>query len=212
MDNLALVYETNAIVNSNAIRSQLINDIRYYHNNEKFDKRNLLFEHVTDAELNLLISEGILPEAFEPRQRSLWQATKDKVAGAMGGQESGTRNKLINLYQQVWAEYMKYVKHISTSANNYAAQQRGLGNTSVQANTNAMTGESMTEFLLNILKLDPKIVNATFKQNNVQQDSPTLEKNQAGAIIYKALQLRYQGASAPAQQQYTPSLQLPQSL
>jgi uncharacterized protein YecA (UPF0149 family) len=210
MDNLALIYETSSIVNSNAVRPQLINDIKYYHFHEKFEKRDELFEHVTDAELGILIAEGVVPEAFEPRQRSMWQAAKDKVGGALGGQESGSRNKIVELYQKVWAEYIKYTKHLSTTANNYAAQQRGLGNTSAPQNTNAMTGDNMTEFLLKVLKLDPKVINAAFKQSNVQQDAPTIDKKQAGAIIYKALQLRYQ--SAAPQQQYTPSFQLPQSL
>ena len=207
MDNLALTYESHSLINQNNFRESLVRDILYYHEQNKIEKRDALLQHITEAETAYLIEQGLIHEIFggAPSQRGVWGAVKDTVAGAAGGQESGIRNKLVEVYKQVWAEWINYTNHLSTQSK----QQRGLGNT---ANTGNVTPDTLVNFFMNILKLDPKIINAAFKASSVDQASTeALDKKTAGAIIYKALQLRYQGTGAAAQQ-YQSKFQLPASL
>jgi hypothetical protein len=204
MDNLALIYESNTIVNPQTFRENLVNDILYYHENNKVEKRDALLTHITEAETEYLVEQGLVNEIFgAPSQRGFVQSAKDKVAGVFGGQESGTRNKLTEIYQKVWAEYINYVKHIST----YAKQQRGLGGNSSVAPESA---DTLVDFLMKVLKIDPKIINAAFTSAGQAQDAPSLAKKDVGAIIYKTLQLRYQGNGTPAA--YQSKFQLPASL
>jgi hypothetical protein len=205
MDNLALIYESNAIVSPQTFRENLVNDILYYHENNKVEKRDALLAHITEAETEYLVEQGLVNEIFggAPAQRSIGGAIKDKVAGAFKGEESGTRNKLTEIYQKVWAEYMNYVRHIST----YAKQQRGLGG---NAPTAPESADTLVDFLMKVLKIDPKIINAAFTGAGQAQDAPSLAKKDIGAIIYKALQLRYQGNGTPAA--YQSKFQLPASL
>lgn len=210
MDQLALIYETSTIVGSNALRSQLMLEIEHYHHVNNTTKRDELLESITDAEMGYLVDRGILQEAWgTPSQRGGWQAAKDKVAGAFGGQESGTRNKLVELYKKVWTEYVQYVKGLSQ----HNQRQKGLGGGSPNQAIGTMTPESIVDFLMGF-GFDPKIINQLSKDFGFQQDddATTLAKKDVGNILYKALQLRYQSAQGQKPAQYKPSFQLPPSL
>ena len=217
MDNLALIYETSSIVNSNAVRPQLINDIKYYHFHEKFEKRDELLEHITEAEMEYLIGDGLLLEIFgqAPSQRGMMGAMKDKVAGAMGGQESGMRNKLVEVYKKVWAEWIAYSKQLSQ----YAAQQKGLG-AGTDKRVSMSTPDNVVSFLQSI-GFNDKVIgqlgkefpfhkkDATGSKTDFDNQNP-LDKDTVGKVLYRALQLQYQGSVQ--QPKYQPSFQLPQSL
>lgn len=216
MDQLALIYETSSIVGSNALRSQLMMEIEHYHRVNNSAKRDMLIESITEAEMNYLIDRGILQEVWggAPNQRGMLQAGKDKLVGAFGGQESGTRNKLVELYKKVWTEYINFIKSRKQSQ----SRMRGLGGQPTQGVSGDMTYDSIVTFLIGFGM--NKIVTVLakefpFRDTRTQNyDTATkLDKKKVGEILYRALQLYYQGQSQQqTQTNYRPSFQLPPSL
>ena len=219
MDKLALLYETNAIVGSNAVRPQLMRDIMYYHEQNNQNKLDTLLESITDAEMEYLIDRGIVQELFgrsAPNMRGgMMQSAKDKVAGKFGGQESGMRNKLVEVYKQVWAEWINYSKQLTQ----YAAQQKGLGG-NVDKRANMATPDNLVTFLQSIGFGDKVItqISNEFRfhkkdETGAKMDYDTqngLNKEEVGKILYRALQLQYQGTVQ--QPKYQSSFKLPKSL
>lgn len=211
MDNLALTYESHSLINQNNFRESLVRDILYYHEQNKIEKRDALLQHITEAETAYLIEQGLIHEIFgrPPSQRGVGGAIKDKIAGAVGGQESGMRNKLVKVYQQVWDEWKNYAKHLDTSIK----QQRGLGNTQGQTQTNRKNPKALDDFLRMLLNKNPKhlaIINAAMKAAGVGNANEINDKI-AGAAIYKSLEGHYQATQATSAA-YTPRMQLPASL
>lgn len=74
---------------------------------------------------------------------------KDQFKGAFGNKESGARNKLVEIYRQLWGEYAKYIKNINQSRQH----QRGLGGTSSDI---TMTPKTILDFLV-IYKFDQRL-------------------------------------------------------
>ena len=169
--------------------------------------------------MEYLIDRGIMQEAFgqgAPNVRGgIMQSAKDKVAGKFGGQESGMRNKLVEVYKQVWTEWINYSKQLTQ----YAAQQKGLGG-DVDKRASMATPDNLVTFLQSI-GFGDKVINQISNEfrfhkkdaagDKMDYDTQNgLNKEEVGKILYRALQLQYQGTVQ--QPKYQSSFKLPPSL
>ena len=125
-----------------------------------------------------------------PPQQPMAKWAFQKVAGALGGVQSKTTNKLNGVYKNVWNEYTKYLK-----------TQRGYGQPGYHSIANV-------DGLLTIMGVDKRILqktkNTAFK--NIQPNS-TLQDKDAARYLYTVLQNTYSKSGG-----YTPTYQLPTTL
>lgn len=149
-------------------------------------------EEVKRAKNLIPENSEVIEELFNsaPAQQSMTKRAFQKVAGAMGGLQSKTTNKLNNVYNNVWGEYSKYLK-----------TQKGYGqpgNHSIENVNGLLTTMGVDKGVLQ------KVKNAAFKNIN---PIATLQDKDAGRYIYTVLQNVYQKSGG-----YSPTYQLPTNL
>lgn len=198
MNNHFLMYES---ANYDSLAQQVLegaftpDQLRAKLKNISEDELKIVEENIVFCgKYKQLIDEKLIEEAWfglgTPNQRGKTRALWDKALGKMGNIKGQTRNKLIDVYQNVWKEFSTYLK-----------KQSAMGN------DNAGTFGNVQKFLGHF-GIDPTIIGNTFNNGEfamVDQTTPQ-HKNDLAKFIYQVLQAHYQGGKIK------PSYRMPASM